>query len=71
MPSPAQIIGAGVHDQSPSENALRAKQLDLVIGHGALGVALGVGFVVAEVADVTDGVGRGAVLCGVRVDCVK
>lgn len=66
--SSAQIVGAGMHDDGPAQHALGPDQLDESVGDGALGVALFVGFVVAEVADVADFVGRGTVVCGVGVD---
>lgn len=39
-----------------AQNAMLANQLDLAVGDGALGVALGVRLDVAEVADVAVGV---------------
>lgn len=66
--SPAQVVGARMHDEGSPQHALGPDQLDEFIGYGALGVALFVGFVVAEVADVADFVGLGTVFCGVRVD---
>lgn len=68
MPALAQVIGASVHDYGAPEHALRADQLDLAVGDGALGVALRVGLEVPEVADVAVVVGRRAVLFGIRVD---
>lgn len=71
MSSPAQIVGAGMHDEGPPQHALGPDQLDELIGNAALGVALAVGLIIAEVTDVADLVGRGAVLCGVGVDWRK
>lgn len=70
MPSLAQIIGTGMHDESPTKHAFRSDQLDELIGNGALGIALAVCFVVAEIADVADVVGGGAVFFGEGVDWI-
>lgn len=64
----AEVVGAGVHDDGAAEDALGADQLDVLVGHGALGVALGVGLEVAQVADVALAVAGGAVGLVVRVD---
>ncbi|KAL9037753.1 MAG: hypothetical protein Q9214_005558 [Letrouitia sp. 1 TL-2023] len=68
VPALAQVVGAGVDDNGAAEHALRADQLDLAVGDGALGVALRVGLEVPEVADVAVVVGRGAVFFGMGVD---
>ena len=65
----AEIISAGVHDNSAAEDALGADQLDVLVRDGALGVALGIGLEVAQVADVALAVGGGAVGLVVGVDC--
>ena len=52
-----------------TQHAILADQLDLRVRHGALGVALGVGLEVAQVADVALGVGGRAVGLGEGVDC--
>lgn len=62
MSPPSQIIRSGMDDESAAENTLGADQFDEVIGDGALGIALAVGFEVAKISDVADGVRRGAVL---------
>lgn len=64
----AEIVSAGVHHNRTSEHALRADELDHLVGDGALGVALAVGLEVAQVADVAVRVGWGAVLLVVGVD---
>lgn len=64
----AEVVGAGVHDDGAAQHALRADQLDVLVGHAARGVALAVGLEVAKVADVALGVGGGAVGLVVRVD---
>ena len=64
----AEVVGAGVDDDGAAENALRADQLDELVRDGALGVALGVGLEVAQVADVALAVGGGAVGLVVGVD---
>ena len=56
-------------DDGAAEDALRADQLDELVRDGALGVALGVGLEVAQVADVALAVGGGAVGLVVGVDC--
>jgi len=65
----AKVIGASVDNNSAAENALGADQLDVLVGDGAFGVALGVGLEVAQVADVALAVGGGAVGLVVGVDC--
>ena len=67
----AEVVGAGVDDDGAAEDALRADQLDELVRDGALGVALGVGLEVAQVADVALAVGGGAVGLVVGVDCVR
>ena len=57
-----------MHNDCPSEHALRADELDKRVGQGAFGVALFVRFEVAEVADVALGVGGGTVLFAEGVD---
>lgn len=64
----AQVIRAGMHDDRPAQDALRSDQLDQLVRDGPLGVALAVGFEVAEVADVAFAVGGGAVGFGERVE---
>lgn len=66
-----QVIGASMHDNGPTQHALRPDQLDVLVRDGALGVALAVGFEVAEVANVAFAVGGGAVRFGEGVDCRK
>ena len=68
MPALTQIIRARVHNNRAAEDALRPNQLHQLVGDGALGVALGVGLDVAEVADVALAVGGGAVGLGEGVD---
>ena len=58
-------------DDGAAEDALGADQLDELVGDGALGVALGVGLEVAQVADVALAVGGGAVGLVVGVDCAE
>lgn len=65
----AKVVSAGVDDDGAAEHALRADQLDELVRDGALGVALGVGLEVAQVADVALAVGGGAVGLVVGVDC--
>ena len=48
-----KIISATVYDNGASKNALRADQLDELVGNGALGVALAVGLEIAQVTNVT------------------
>ena len=66
----AEIIRAAVDNDGPTEHALGANQLNLLVGDGALGVALGVRLEVAEVADVAFAVRGGAVGFGERVDWI-
>lgn len=56
-------------NNSASKNALGADQLDVLVRDGALGVALGVGLEVAQVADVALAVGGSTVGLVVGVDC--
>ena len=60
-----------MHDDSPSKHALGPNELDEVVGDAAVGVAMVIGFEVAEVADMAIGVGRGAVLFAEGVDWEK
>ena len=69
MSTLAQIISAAMHNNGSSEHALRADELDERVGQGAFGVALFVGFEVAEVADVALRVRGGTVLFAEGVDC--
>jgi len=64
----AKIIRAAVDDNSAADDALGANQLDEAVRNGALGVALGVGLDVAQVADVTGVIGRGTVSLAVGVE---
>lgn len=64
----AKVVGAGVDDDGAAEHALRADQLDVLVRDTALGVALGVGLEVAQVANVALTVGGGAVGLVVGVD---
>jgi len=63
-----QVVRAGVHDDGATQHALRADELDVLVGHGALGVALRVGLEIAEVTDVALRVRGGAVFFAVGVD---
>lgn len=65
----AQVVGAGVDNNGAAKDALGADQLDELVGDGAVGVALGVGLEVAQVADVALAVGGSTVGLVVRVDC--
>lgn len=65
----AEVVSASVDDDGAAEDALGADQLDELVRDGALGVALGVGLEVAQVADVALAVGGGAVGLVVGVDC--
>lgn len=71
MTTLAQIISATMHDDRSAQYALRPDQLDMLVRDGALGIALAVGFEVAEVADVAFAVGGGTVGFGERVDWKK
>lgn len=55
-------------DDGAAENALGADQLDVLVGDGALGVALAVGLEVAQVTDVALAVGGSTVGLVVGVD---
>ena len=65
----AKVIGTGVDDKSPAEDALGADQLDELVADGALGVALTVSLVVAQVTYMAHRVGWGAVGLVLGVDC--
>lgn len=52
-----------------AQNALGTNQLDKLVLHAAGGVALSIGLEVAQVTDVTVGIGRSTVGLAVRVDC--
>lgn len=51
-----------------ANNALRADQLDQLVGDGALAIALGVGLEVAQVTDVAVLISWGTVCLAVGVD---
>ena len=57
-----------MHNDRAPQDALRPNQLHLLVGEGALRIALGVRLEVAEVADVALAVGGGAVGFGEGVD---
>ena len=71
MSALAQIVGARVHDNGPTEHALGTDQLDLIVRDGTLGVALSVRLEVAEVTNVAFGVGGGAVGFAEGVDWLE
>jgi hypothetical protein len=52
-----------------ADDALGANELDEQVGHGALGVALGVGLEVAEITDMAGLIGAVTVSLVVGVDC--
>lgn len=52
MAALAQIIRAGMHDDGAAQHGVFADQLDVLVGDGALAVALPVRVEVAQVADV-------------------
>jgi len=64
----SEIVGASVDDNGAAENAVWTDQLDELVSDGALSVALTVGLEVAQVTNVTLGVGWSAVLLAVWVD---
>jgi hypothetical protein len=55
---------------SYTNDGLRADELDELVGHGALGVALSISLEVAEVTNVAGLVGRSTVGLAVGVDCL-
>lgn len=61
----------GTKGKTHANNAILPNQLHQLIGDGALGVAVGVGLEVAQIADVTLVVGGGAVRLAEGVDFVK
>ena len=64
----AQIIRARVHNDGAADDALLPDELDVAVLNGTLGVALAVGFEVAQVAYVAGAVGGCAVVLLERVD---
>jgi len=64
----SEIVGAAVNDNGATEDTLGSNQLDQLVGLGALGVALSVGFEVAQVTDVALLILRCTVGLGVRVE---
>lgn len=67
----SKVVSAAVDDNGASKNALRADQLDELVGDRALCVALAIGLEVAQVTNVALRVRRGAVSLAVRVDCFQ
>jgi hypothetical protein len=63
------LLVLALTEDGAAQHALRADQLDELVRDAALGVALGVGLEVAQVADVALAVGGGAVGLVVGVDC--
>jgi hypothetical protein len=64
----AEVIGAAVDDNRAADHALGSDQLDELVRHAALAVALAVGLEVAQVANVALAVLGGAVGLAVWVD---
>ena len=64
----AEVVSAGMHNNGASEDALRADQLDELVAHRTLCVALAIGLEVAQVADVAVAVVGRAVLLAVGID---
>jgi hypothetical protein len=64
----AEIVSAGVDNDGTTNDGLGADELDELVGHGALGVALGISLEVAEVTNVADLVGRSTVGLAVGVE---
>lgn len=65
----AKVVGTAVNNNGAAKDALRADQLDELVGNGALSVALAISLEVAQITNVTLRVGWGAVRLAVRVDC--
>ena len=65
----AEIISASVHNNRASEDTLRPDELDVLVIHAALCVALTVRLEVTQVADVAVAVFWGTVFLVVGVDC--
>ena len=64
----AEIISAGMHNDRAPEDTLRPDELDVLVLHAALGIALPVCLEVAQVAHVAVAVFWGAVFLAVGVD---
>ena len=64
----AEIVSAGVDNDGTTNDGLRADELDELVGHGALGVALSISLEVAEVTNVASLVGRSTVGLAVGVE---
>jgi hypothetical protein len=52
----AKVVGTGVNDQGPAQNALSTNQLNKLVLLGADGITLGIGLEVTKVTDVALGV---------------
>lgn len=67
----AQIIGATVNDNGAAQDALRTNELDQLVRHRALAIALPVRLEVAQIADVALRVRGRAMGLVVGVDCAE
>ncbi len=63
-----EVVGAGVDGDAAAEDAVLAVDLDVFVDAAVHGMAVGVGFEVAEVADVALAVHGAGVVVGVGVE---
>merc|ERR1712159_327700 len=64
----AEVVSAGVHDNSAADNAVRSDDLDQLVSDRALGIALAISVNVAQVTNVARLVRGGTVGLVVRVE---
>jgi hypothetical protein len=64
----AKIISAGVDDNGAADNALGSDELDELVGHRALSIALAIGLEVAKVTNVADLVGGSTMVLAMGVE---
>lgn len=65
----ATILSPKMGILSYANDALGTNELDVLVAHGTLGIALAIGLDVAQVTDVTGLVGGSTVRLSVGVDC--
>ena len=69
MATLAEVVSASVDDDGAAKDALRADQLDELVGDRALSVTLAIGLEVAQVTNVALVIFGGTVGLAVGVDC--
>lgn len=66
--TPSEVVGTGVNDQGPAQNALGTNQLNKLVLLGADGVTLSIGLEVTKVTDMALGVLRSSMGLAIGVE---